>query len=554
YFYLLVEDATHLHRPALLEDFRPPEPGRDPPWPKLYMVPTGRCPFVQYEDPTTSSKGTDTDADDNKENVTPEPEPTMPIAHPPSKTPASRLRTPRRAAHDTENGPATPTRPPRGPARTQCLVPAAHGHSTALPLAPAGSQLIMDSNASGIARSHTVTSTSTAFGAGALDPAMQRSLLQNLNGGRVTHLSRLEQPAAVGPRIAGPPAANAARVRGRGPPIPRTVKPRVAARRPAVARPGYCENCRVKFADMLEHVRSPEHQRFADNDGNWTALDAVIDRVQRPPCQPEEPPAAGASRSTYTLSSDDGSVAAAAVLDDGLSLDASWASNPSAHFCSALTSAQPLASGRLSTEAAEGPARRMAGSGVAANSVYLSYSTTSTSLQGTRDNSELPAGDCSGAADDAPQPESSEGPLAASDSLGPQQRYMATPLAPTRSIEALVSSLETPQFRSAGTERGYDDAATLVGDELARRKRARHTAAAAAAGDAPHLATPTRPRQWQAQPPASPSGGATLVQPARVKHRLLARDENDAPPPPASDKLAMAARLGHMLHNGSGTP
>ncbi|KAJ2909188.1 Cdc7p-Dbf4p kinase complex regulatory subunit, partial [Coemansia aciculifera] len=54
YFYVLVEDATHLNRPAIVEDYRPPEPGRDPPWPKLYMVPTGRCPFLQYEDPTTS--------------------------------------------------------------------------------------------------------------------------------------------------------------------------------------------------------------------------------------------------------------------------------------------------------------------------------------------------------------------------------------------------------------------------------------------------------------------------------------------------------------------
>ncbi|KAJ2769720.1 Cdc7p-Dbf4p kinase complex regulatory subunit [Coemansia nantahalensis] len=552
YFYLLVEDATHLHRPALLEDFRPPEPGRDPPWPKLYMVPTGRCPFVQYEDPTTSSKGSDTDADDNKENVTPEPEPTMPVAQPPSKTPASRLHTPRRAAHDAENYLATPTRPSRGAARTQCLVPAAHG----LPAAEAAdSHLIMDSTASGIARSHTVTSTSTAFNLGVLDPVMQRSLLQNLNGGRVTHLSRLEQPAAAaGARIAG--QSTAVRSRGRAPPVPRTAKPRVAARRPAVARPGYCENCRVKFADMLEHVRSPEHQRFAANDSNWTALDAVIDRVQRPPCRSEDTP-----RSAYALSSDEGSVVAAAprMLDDGPSLDASWASNPSTHalFCSAPASAHLLASGRLSTEAldpAEGPADARGtepaglatGSGVAANSVYLTYSTTSMSLRDTRDNSELPADDSNGAADSAPQAvESSEGPLGADGSHGLQPACMATP---ARTIEALVSSLETPQFRSA-----YDDPATLVDDELARRKKPKHTTAADATDHALHLATPTRPRPWQMQLPASPAGGATLVQPDRVKHKHLIRDENDAPPP-ASDRLAMAGRLGRMLHSASGTP
>ncbi|KAJ1803042.1 Cdc7p-Dbf4p kinase complex regulatory subunit, partial [Coemansia sp. RSA 2599] len=53
HYYVLAEDNTHLNRPAIMEDFRPPPPGRDPPWPKLYMVPTGRCPFVQYDDPTT---------------------------------------------------------------------------------------------------------------------------------------------------------------------------------------------------------------------------------------------------------------------------------------------------------------------------------------------------------------------------------------------------------------------------------------------------------------------------------------------------------------------
>ncbi|KAJ1963473.1 Cdc7p-Dbf4p kinase complex regulatory subunit [Dipsacomyces acuminosporus] len=99
YFYVLVEDAAHLHRPAIVEDFRPPEPGRDPPWPKLYMVPAGRCPFVQYEDPTTSSKGSESDGEENKENATPEPEATtLPTMQLLSKTPASRRQTPRRKA------------------------------------------------------------------------------------------------------------------------------------------------------------------------------------------------------------------------------------------------------------------------------------------------------------------------------------------------------------------------------------------------------------------------------------------------------------------------
>ncbi|KAJ2807288.1 Cdc7p-Dbf4p kinase complex regulatory subunit, partial [Coemansia guatemalensis] len=245
YIYVLVEDATHLHRPAIMEDYRPPEPGRDPPWPKLYMVPTGRCPFVQYEDPTTSSKGSDTDAEDNKENMTPEPEDTLPTAHLPSKTPVNRIRTPRGAAWTPDAGCAvaedspsartprastvvrgadesqlvTPTRPPRSQAVSGMVAAPVDDVSVAR---LAGTVAVMDSNASGIAQSHGVTSTSTAFHLNAMDPVMQRSLLQNLNGGRVTHLSRLEQPVATAPRVAG--GVQGTRTHGRAPPIPRTKK------------------------------------------------------------------------------------------------------------------------------------------------------------------------------------------------------------------------------------------------------------------------------------------------------------------------------------------
>ncbi|KAJ1938008.1 Cdc7p-Dbf4p kinase complex regulatory subunit, partial [Linderina macrospora] len=120
HFYVLAEDASHLNRPAILEDFRQPEHGRDPPWPKLYMVPQGRCPFVQYEEPATSSKDSESDAD--KENVSPEPEPTVPTLLP-SKTPAKSPWTPKGATkEDDSHVMMTPTRPSRS--GTTALSPA----------------------------------------------------------------------------------------------------------------------------------------------------------------------------------------------------------------------------------------------------------------------------------------------------------------------------------------------------------------------------------------------------------------------------------------------
>ncbi|ORX72084.1 hypothetical protein DL89DRAFT_321203 [Linderina pennispora] len=273
YYYILAEDASHLSRPAIIEDFRQPEAGRDPPWPKLYMVPQGRCPFVQYEEPTTSSKDSESDAD--KENVSPEPE-TIEATLPPSKTPAK--------------GPWTPTVASKAADEYAMMTPTRPSRSGATALAPANAMMasvLVDSNASGVAQSRNVTSTSTAFQLSAMDPALQQSLLQNLNNGRVTQLSKMEQPATRACRT---------------PPAPRTKKPRVPMRRPVAKRPGYCENCRVKYEDMLEHVKTAQHKGFAANERNWLELDALLDKVKRPSSSHQAVPAHPV---VYLLSSDD---------------------------------------------------------------------------------------------------------------------------------------------------------------------------------------------------------------------------------------------------------
>ncbi|KAJ1795957.1 Cdc7p-Dbf4p kinase complex regulatory subunit, partial [Coemansia sp. RSA 2598] len=308
------------------------------------MVPTGRCPFVQYDDPTTSSKESDSESNSNKENLTPEPEPTMPTAPLLSKTPASRLQnTPRRqtwtptafralaAEENTEPKPfstvqaqraegraathdplLTPTRPSRG--LSMAANPLMQRVEQRNHDASAG---VMDSNASGIGQGVGVTSTSTAFHVGGVDPVLQQSLLQNLNGGLVSHLSKLEQPVA---RVASQneAASAGARKEGRLPPAPRTKKPRVPVRRPVVAKPGYCENCRVKYDDMMAHVKSAQHRRFAINERNWLDLDALLDKVKRP--LRKQDPDLSSSHSLYALSSDD---AAHGLSSAGLSAPAS---------------------------------------------------------------------------------------------------------------------------------------------------------------------------------------------------------------------------------------
>ncbi|KAJ2156324.1 Cdc7p-Dbf4p kinase complex regulatory subunit [Coemansia sp. RSA 552] len=592
YIYVLVEDASHLHRPAIMEDYRPPEPGRDPPWPKLYMVPTGRCPFVQYEDPTTSSKGSDTDADYNKENMTPDAEPTtLPTAQLQSKTPATKrqLLMPRpstwtptadMAGSPVEEGARrpfatvatnrlresgapppvdprflTPTRPSRVRAADLDLGPE-RGN------AAGDAHALIDSNASGIAQSHGVTSTSTAFHLNAMDPVMQRGLLQNLNGGRMTHLSRLEHPVAAGAsQRPAPPQPIRPRARRGMPPVPRTKKPRAPVRRPVVARPGYCENCRVKFEDMLDHVKTPQHRRFAANERNWVELDSLLDHVRRPLRQqsPDQSPREPAS-ALYALSSDDASQPG--TLTGGQSLNASgpvslggavpsWDSYPSTRRpgLSTYTSTQFFASGRLSTEALETaeatsvapahtsqqPATRPT-SGV----IDLTYSTNSSceSTRGVVSGTEGAAHNDSNTAD--------------AEGVTP-----VTPL-PIRnfghengSIEVLVSSLETPRFcrsEDADTASAGDGPATLVASHRAT-KRPRLSGG----HKWPQAETPTRDMtaantSLNDGENADPNTPATLVQPPRAKHASLAPHQREAGDSSPHRRQRVANRLCYMLH------
>lgn len=51
----------------------------------------------------------------------------------------------------------------------------------------------------------------------------------------------------------------------------------------APAKPGYCENCRVKYADFEQHVVGRRHRKFATNEENFKYMDEFLHRVRRAP-------------------------------------------------------------------------------------------------------------------------------------------------------------------------------------------------------------------------------------------------------------------------------
>ncbi|KAG8995906.1 hypothetical protein FRB90_012875 [Tulasnella sp. 427] len=46
-------------------------------------------------------------------------------------------------------------------------------------------------------------------------------------------------------------------------------------------KPGYCENCRVKFEDFSKHIKGNRHTRFANSSNNFLDLDETLARVRR---------------------------------------------------------------------------------------------------------------------------------------------------------------------------------------------------------------------------------------------------------------------------------
>ncbi|KAF9518131.1 hypothetical protein BS47DRAFT_1338722 [Hydnum rufescens UP504] len=63
-----------------------------------------------------------------------------------------------------------------------------------------------------------------------------------------------------------------------------TLRPKTTARLPRreeVKKPGYCENCRVRFDDFGKHVSGKKHQKFSNDDENFWQLDEILGRLGR---------------------------------------------------------------------------------------------------------------------------------------------------------------------------------------------------------------------------------------------------------------------------------
>lgn len=297
--YVLVEDATLEYRPIMCTEFQYTREDKaqrlPPPWPVIYGQTPGRCPFTYY--PPKKSQPKDQDSETQL---------------------VPRLNTQQslRRAVSLNNM----ARSNRGPAFQPQVVPVRtyDQRQNEYPLASGNSVSVTSNIASTTSNIFTDQQTGVTVGlpqnrrVAELNRRMHMSNApnrppRNLNASPASVLAASTASGLGIRRDASPVIGSAAAQRGaadQGATVRRMLgledkerRPETAAiggglqrskstsavtRPPSAKKPGYCENCRVKYDDFTEHIYDRKHRKFATNESHFVDIDALIMRVQRP--------------------------------------------------------------------------------------------------------------------------------------------------------------------------------------------------------------------------------------------------------------------------------
>jgi regulatory subunit for Cdc7p protein kinase len=292
--YILVEDATMEHRPIISHEYTYTDDEKaeeaKPPWPVVYGETLGRCPFTFYAPKRNAVKPRD------GEDVSP-----------------LRLEVPQslRRAVSLNNMARSNLGPAERPQAAQ--LGAIEMKRQQNPLASGNSVSITSNIASTTSNIFTDQQTGATVG------LPQNRRVAELN--RRVHMSNVysrplhllnASPASVmagsttasglglhregGSGAIGSPAAQRGAESGAtvrrmlgledqrapGMALQRSASTSAVDRPPSAKKPGYCENCRVKYEDFTEHIYDRKHRKFATNEVHFVDIDALIMRVQRP--------------------------------------------------------------------------------------------------------------------------------------------------------------------------------------------------------------------------------------------------------------------------------
>ncbi|GAA6005524.1 hypothetical protein JCM11491_003672 [Sporobolomyces phaffii] len=278
-YYLLVEDSTGEHRPIVIQEYDKPRKHEDPSWPILYGGVEGRSGFYKYEGPPIKYQAR-----------LPDPLPKRPSLAPSAQTTDATTATKLMAGFSTTAARAVGAPnlrraislqnvPRAGAATTHVDAPedskhAAPGgiHRRDSYIAASGNSQIITSNTGTSTRSGAAMQPGTGKGA-AIDKRL--AVLAN----RTVSVSMGGSGAAAAKKDPFATATALKRNMSVGSDM-KNVKRFVPAR-DEPKKPGYCENCRIKYDDFKTHVVSNKHRRFALNEKNWLELDTLLGAIAR---------------------------------------------------------------------------------------------------------------------------------------------------------------------------------------------------------------------------------------------------------------------------------
>lgn len=317
-YYIYIHDMDEKVKPVMMREYTKVSNREESEWPIFRSVSSGRCPFVEEpveskEDrarrklkeaqraeqdrlrkqvsvaartrsATRSPQKVPLQPTESAANIMPKP--AMPTA---STFEAPKIRNPVSGNLDSMPPMLGSTRANfQGIARNPGGEPAASG---------------LQRNITSAIRSQMISSTAAAPGGGRVGTSkemhqLQRRVFEQRTGSNVSAQNSMgssylnDVRAAINNDARRPSRRAEANALGRihedepaeeeesQPQAPVTRK-RAAAKRERDPKPGYCENCRDKYDDFLEHVESRKHQKFALSNENFQDLDALLAKLSR---------------------------------------------------------------------------------------------------------------------------------------------------------------------------------------------------------------------------------------------------------------------------------
>lgn len=321
--YIHVYDIEEKQKAIMVREYAKVADKKDGDWPQFRTTSSGRCPFVEEEDPNERRRQAEKKVRERalekqrQEAAVADSAPKLKAPPAPSAAGAGAKRSLTEMEHG-HNSRANPARVPdvfdlakaANPPNLDFAKPqnafTSRARSARLLAGEPVASGMQPSNVTSAIRSQMISSATGILGAKAGTSkelhGLQRQVLQKSNANSVNPTSQemssrrladmsldngtFQRSASLGVssrKLAQIEERSNEHKRTKSVPVAAPVKPKKRD-----LKPGYCENCQDKYPDFDEHILSRKHRKFAENDENWSDLDKLLSQLERHPKYSDE--------------------------------------------------------------------------------------------------------------------------------------------------------------------------------------------------------------------------------------------------------------------------